>query len=249
MVQVRLYSLSQEMEGVGTMSRTLHTFSSQDALLELLSKSIINQLQDAIDKKGKASLIVSGGSTPKPLFKKLSEASLAWEKVSIGLCDERWIPSSDENSNENLVKTYLIQGEASKATFIGMYNEELDVEMAEKWCTQKMKEALFPFDVIVLGMGNDAHTASLFPDNVKLEKAFGLENEDLCIAIEPATAPYMRMSLTRSAILSAKYIYLHFEGEEKLAVYGDVITGDDMYKMPIRSVLNQDTKDIEVYYA
>jgi 6-phosphogluconolactonase len=59
----------------------------------------------------------------------------------------------------------------------------------------------------------------------------------------------MRMSLTRSAILSAKYIYLHFEGEEKLAVYGDVITGDDMYKMPIRSILNQDIKDVEVYYA
>jgi 6-phosphogluconolactonase len=59
----------------------------------------------------------------------------------------------------------------------------------------------------------------------------------------------MRMSLTRSAILSATHIYLHFEGEEKLAVYGDVITGDDMYKMPIRSVLNQDIKDVEVYYA
>lgn len=237
------------MEGVGTMSRTLHTFQSQDALIEVLSKSIIDQLQEAIDKKGKASLLVSGGSTPKPLFKKLSEASVAWEKVSIGLCDERWIPSLDKNSNENLVKTYLLQGQASKATFIGMYNEALDVDMAEKWCTEKMKEALFPFDVIVLGMGNDAHTASLFPDNVKLEKAFDLENEDLCIAIEPTTAPYTRMSLTCSAILSATHIYLHFEGEEKLAVYGDVITGDDMYKMPIRSVLNQDMKDVEVYYV
>ena len=249
MAQVLLYNSSHEMEGVGTMSRTLHTFQSQDALIEVLSKSIIDQLQEAIDKKGKASLLVSGGSTPKPLFKKLSEASVAWEKVSVGLCDERWIASSDKNSNENLVKTYLLQGQASKANFIGMYNNELDVEMAEKWCTEKMKETLYPFDVIVLGMGNDAHTASLFPDNVKLDKAFDLENEDLCIAIEPTTAPYTRMSLTRSAILSATHIYLHFEGEEKLAVYGDVITGDDMYKMPIRSVLNQDIKDVEVYYA
>ncbi len=249
MVQVLQYNSLQEMVGVGTMSRTLHTFSSQEALIELLSQSIIDQLQEAIDKKGKASLLVSGGSTPKPLFKKLSATSLAWEKVIVGLCDERWIPISDENSNEHLVKNYLLQGQASKATFIGMYNEELDVQTAEKWCSQKMKETLFPFDVLVLGMGNDAHTASLFPDNVKLEKAFDLDNEDLCIAIEPSTAPYMRMSLTRSAILSAKNIYLHFEGEEKLAVYGDVITGDDMYKMPIRSILNQDTKNVEVYYA
>jgi 6-phosphogluconolactonase len=237
------------MAGVGMMSRTLHNFASQDALIGVLSKSIIDQLQEAIDQKDKASLIVSGGNTPKPLFKKLSEASLAWEKVSVGLCDERWIPSSDENSNENLVKTYLLQGNASKATFIGMYNEELSAHMSEKWCTQKMKESLFPFDVLVLGMGNDAHTASLFPDNVKLEKALDLNNEDLCIAIEPTTAPYVRMSLTRSAILSAKHIYLHFEGLEKRAVYQEVIAGEDIYKMPIRSILNQDIKDVEVYYA
>ena len=231
------------------MSRKLHTFSSQDALIEVLGKSIIDQLQEAIDTRGKASLLVSGGSTPIPLFKKLSEISFAWDRVRVGLCDERWIASSDENSNENLVKTYLLQGEASKATFIGMYNEALDLHGAEKWCTQKIKETLFPFDVLVLGMGNDAHTASLFPDNIKLEKAFDLDNKELCIAIEPTTAPYKRMSLTRSAILSANHIYLYFEGEEKLAVYGDVITGDDMYKMPIRSILNQDMKNIEVYYA
>ncbi len=249
MVQVRLYSSLQEMEGVGTMSRVLHSFKSQESLIEVLSKRIVDQLKETIDENGKASLIVSGGNTPKPLFKKLSESSLAWEKVSVGLCDERWIPTSDENSNEHLVKTYLLKGYASKATFVGMYNEELDVQSAEKWCTQTMKESLLPFDVLILGMGNDAHTASLFPENVKLEKAFDLENEDLCIAIEPTTAPYMRMSLTRSAILSASHIYLHFEGEEKLAVYGDAITGDDMYKMPIRSVLNEDSKDIEVYYA
>jgi len=237
------------MAGVGMMSRTLHTFQSQDALIEVLSQSIINQLQEAIDRRGKASLLVSGGNTPKPLFKKLNEASLDWEKVTVGLCDERWIPSSDTNSNENLVKTYLLQGQASKAKFVGMYNESLDVQMAEQWCTQRMKETLFPFDVVVLGMGNDGHTASLFPDNGKLEQAFDLDNEALCIAIEPVAAPYRRMSLTRSAILRAKHIYLHFEGKEKMAVYGDAITGEDMYKMPVRSVLNQDIKDVEVYYA
>lgn len=231
------------------MSRHEHAFIRQDDLIVALSQNIVKQLQEAIDEKGKASLLVSGGNTPKPLFKKLREASLAWEKVTVGLCDERWTPSSDENSNENLVKKYLLQGNASKAEFIGMYTEELDVQAAEKWCTKKMKEALFPFDVLVLGMGNDAHTASLFPHDVNLEKALDLNNEDLCIVIEPTTAPYVRMSLTRSAILSAKHIYLHFEGLEKRAVYEKAITGDDMYKMPICSVLNQDIKDVEVYYA
>ncbi len=231
------------------MSRNVHAFSAQDDLIAALSQSIAQALEDAIEAKGKASLLVSGGSTPKPLFQKLSETSLDWEKVSIGLCDERWISSTHEESNENLVETHLLQAKASKATFISMYIEGTESQDAEILCEKKMKEALFPFDVLILGIGSDAHTASLFPENVKLEKAFDLNSEALCIAIEPATAPYMRMSLTRQAILSAAHIYLHFEGLEKLTVYEEAIAGEDMYKMPIRSVLNQEFKDVEVYYA
>jgi len=231
------------------MNRILHTFQTQNELVEMLSQSIAMNLKSAIHRKGKATLVVSGGNTPIPLFKRLSDIPLDWEKVSVGLCDERWISASDEQSNENLVRTHLLQGKASKATFVGMYNEDQEVHMAEKWCTQKVKKTLFPFDVIVLGMGNDGHTASLFPENDKLEKAFDLHSEELCIAIEPKNAPYKRMSLTLSAILSSDHIYLHFEGEEKIAVYGEAITGEDRYKMPIRAVLNQEKKDIEVYYT
>ena len=231
------------------MSRSVHAFSEQEALIDALSQSILENLQKAIEEKGKASLLVSGGSTPKPLFEKLRKAVLDWDKVTVSLCDERWVDVSKEESNEHFVKKYLLQEEAAKAHFVGMYCEDTDIYTAQKLCTKKMKEMLFPFDVLILGMGTDAHTASLFPENIKLEEAFDLKNQNFCIAIEPTTAPYIRMSLTRWAILGAKHIYIHFEGEEKLAVYGDAITGDDMYKMPIRSVLNEDTKDIEVYYA
>jgi len=249
MVQVLPCNLSHGMEGVGTMSRILHTFPKQNELVEMLSKSIVMKLKSGIQKKGKASLIVSGGSTPIALFKTLRDMTLEWEKVSIGLCDERWVPSMHHDSNENLVKTHLLQGKAKKAKFIGMYNNDLEIHKAEKSCTHYINDTLFPFDVVVLGMGKDAHTASLFPDNKKLEQAFNLNNEALCIAIEPVSAPYKRMSLTLWAILSADNIYLHFEGEEKIAVYGKAITGEDIYEMPIRAVLNQDMKDIEVYYT
>lgn len=249
MDQVLRYNLSLEMVGVGTMNKIEYSFKTQYALVEMLSKSIATRLKDAIDIKGKATLIVSGGSTPKPLFKRLSEMPLEWDKVNVGLCDERWIPSTDDESNESLVKTHLLQGMAGKATFVGMYIEDIDVQDAEMLCEQKMKEMLSPFDVLILGMGNDGHTASLFPENVKLDKAFDLKNESLCIVIEPNRAPYIRMSLTRQAILSAENIYLHFEGKEKLDVYKEAIAGDDMHKMPIRSVLNQDIKNVEVYYV
>mgnify|MGYP005664108019 CR=1 FL=1 len=231
------------------MSRSVHAFDRQDDLVEALSQSISKQLQRAIEKKGKASLLVSGGSTPKPLFEKLRHAAIEWDRVSVGLCDERLVSSSHEDSNERFVKTHLLQDNASKAKFIGMYKDGMSLQEAEKSCSQKLKEELFPFDVIVLGMGKDAHTASLFPENPKLEKAFDLNNKEFCIAVEPKSAPHARLSLTRSAILSASHIYLHFEGKEKGAVYQEVIEGEDMYKMPIRSVLNQDIKEVEVYFT
>jgi len=230
------------------MSRSVHAFTQQDDLTEALSQSIIAQLQEAIATKGKASLLVSGGSTPKPLFAKLKKATLQWDKVTIGLCDERWVPSSHADSNEQFVKDFLMQDKAGKASFVGMYKEGRNAHEAEAVCSQEMQQFL-PFDVVILGMGADAHTASLFPGNEKLEEAFDLKNQDLCISIEPKSAPHMRMSLTLSAILSAEHLYLHFEGKEKLSVYEEAISGDDRHTMPIRSVLNQDIKDIEVYYA
>ena len=236
------------MEGVGTMSKIEYRFKTQYELIELLSKSIAGKIKKAIHNKGKATLIVSGGSTPIPLFKRLSEMLLGWEHVTVGLCDERWIPASHEESNENMVKRYLLQGEAAKAKFIGMYVEDTDIEDAETFCETKIQNALFPIDVIILGMGNDAHTASLFPENDKLEEAYDLDSDKLCIAIKPTTAPFDRMSLTLGAILSANSIYVHFEGEEKIAVYKKALGGSDTYKMPIRAVLNQEKKDIEVYY-
>lgn len=230
------------------MSRNVHTFSEQEVLIEALSHAILSNLEKAIDEKGKASLLVSGGSTPKPLFEKLSRSPFAWEKVSVGLCDERWVDTSKEESNEHLVKKYLLKDEAAKACFVGMYEEGHDIYIAQKGCSEKMIQMLAPFDVLILGMGSDAHTASLFPENIKLEEAYDLKNPNFCIAIEPTTAPFLRMSLTLKAILSAKHIYLHFEGEEKIAVYQEAIAGEDSYAMPIRSVLNQKLKEVEVYY-
>jgi 6-phosphogluconolactonase len=230
------------------MSRHLHAFTGQDELIEALSQRIAGQLRQAIDKKGKASLIVSGGSTPKPLFEKLRRMEIAWDKVTIGLCDERWVAPSHDDSNEQFVKRHLLRERASKATFVGMYNDAMAADEAEEACSEKIRKELFPFDVLILGMGNDAHTASLFPENEKLQSAFDLESKALCIAIEPKSAPHMRMSLTLAAILSAKHLYLHFEGREKQAVYQEAVEGEDRYKMPIRSILHQNITDVEVYF-
>lgn len=226
-----------------------HSFETKADLAEKLSRNIAKNLQDAIDQNGRATLIVSGGSTPKPLFEKLQKIKIEWEKVTVGLCDERWVAPDHQDSNEQFVKTYLLQDKASRAAFAGMYIEGKSAQQAQFSCSLSIKNRLQPFDVVILGMGADAHTASLFPNNAKLDLGFELDSKALCLAIEPQDAPHMRMSLTRAAILSAAHLYLHFEGENKLAVYQEALEGDDMHTMPIRSILHQEQKDVEVYYA
>jgi 6-phosphogluconolactonase len=235
------------MVGIGMKNNNEHFFLEQKELIDTLSSKIIDNLQEAILKKGSASLLVSGGSTPKPLFEKLSSFNIPWEKIKVALCDERWIDKNHKDSNEKLVRDSLLVNFAKKATFISMYQEYIDIEYAQDVCSNIYEKELFPFDVLILGMGNDGHTASLFPNNIKLKEALET-TKGFCICMKPDTAPYERMSLTKTAILSATNIYLHFEGVEKQDVYKKVLEGASSNDMPVSAILNQDKKKIEVYY-
>ena len=128
-----------------------------------------------------------------------------------------------------------------------MYIPQVNAKLGQKICSKIYKKELYPFDLVILGMGNDAHTASLFPNNEKLKEAFDLNNEELCISIKPQTAPYERMSLTLKSILSATNIFLHIEGKEKIKVYNEALNSKDIYQTPISAVLNQSFKKVEVY--
>lgn len=227
----------------------LNPFPYSETLVNAFADKIAFNLTSAIVDRGAATLMVSGGSTPLALFEALSHKNVQWEKVRIGLCDERWVPTDHEDSNEKLVKTHLLINKAEAATFVGLYQEGLEAEAAEEKCSEIVETWLMPFDVVILGMGNDAHTASLFPLNPKLPLGLSLKNPRHCIAITPTTAPHERMSLTRSAILGAAHLYLHFEGSQKRDVFEKALVCEDVLEMPIASMLHQDKTDIEVYYT
>lgn len=223
----------------------LNQFSNSSELAQSLAHKIATNLKDAISKNGKASLIVSGGSTPKIVFETLKNIDLGWKSVTVGLCDERWVESTHKDSNEKFIKETLLQSFASKAKFVGMHQTKYQANEAQEICSQNIKNQFDNFDVLILGMGNDGHTASLFPNNPKLNEAYQTQN--LCIAIKPSTAPHERMSLTLSAILTASNIYLHFEGDEKQKVFNEALDGENIYDIPIRTILNQNQKIVEVY--
>lgn len=225
----------------------LFEFDNTDELVIEFADKIAHNLQKAVNENGQASLLVSGGSTPQPLFARLSNLEIDWNKIKIGLVDERWVEFVSNDSNARLVSENLIQNKASKAKFVGMKLSLDSPKQAEKECGEIYANELWPFDVVILGMGNDAHTASLFPKTKELQNA--MTTDDICVATMPLDAQHERMSLSLKAILSAKNLYLHFEGEAKKEVFRQVISGADYNEMPIRAVVKQNQKEVEVYFA
>lgn len=228
------------------MSLQTHEFASTEALNEEFATKIIAILQIAIAEKGQASLIVSGGNTPKPLFAALSQADLDWSKVVISLADDRWVDTNDAASNDKLVREHLLVGNAAAATFISLKHNFADANDAVSACEAALSNVTMPFDVLILGMGEDGHTASLFPCSKELQAGLDLNSGKKYIAVQPTTAPHQRMSLTLPALLASSHIFLHLTGAAKQAVVAQALASTET-QMPIKAVL--DRANVQLMWA
>lgn len=193
-----------------------HIFASRTELDATLAQAVCSQLQAGIDARGKATLVVSGGSTPKGLFLALSEADLDWKSVTVLLADERWVDGSHADSNTTMVKSLLLTGAAADAMWVdfGAGNADTDAELNR---VKHEVADLGTFDVVILGMGNDSHTASLFPCSVELDE--GLTTDAVALMTQPTTAPHRRLSLSKSRLLDTKMGVVHIVGTTKLEVF------------------------------
>lgn len=232
--------------GLVNSSFVFNTFESKERLVEILATRIINNLSFAIETKGSATLALSGGSTPKKLLNALSERELAWESVTITLVDERWVESSSSASNEKLICDTLLQNRASRAKFVALKNSAPTAKEGVEALSKRLS-LIKQLDVVVLGMGVDAHTASFFPQTQELQEA--LTTEALCCATFAPTEPKERITLSRSFLLHSKNLILHIEGAEKKALYEKATKSDKITLMPIIAMMKQPQPILEVYYA
>ncbi len=226
-----------------------HEFRDRKGLFRRLAVRICSILSATIREKGRAVLVVSGGSTPVPLFEELSGQDLDWKKVYVTLADERWVPPSDPDSNEALVRRHLLKGKAAGAKFIGLYNGASSALEGEKACQERLGEIISRIDVLVLGMGNDGHTASLFAGAERLKEAVDMGQKRPCIAIRPGDAPHERMTLTLNTLLKARHIFLVITGEEKRRVIEKALSQGPMEEMPIRFVLAGSSVPVSIHWA
>ncbi|MBF6637051.1 6-phosphogluconolactonase [Rouxiella silvae] len=224
-------------------------FSGAAALNQNLSGKIADALRQGIADRGQASLIISGGRTPLELFRQLARQELDWSRVVITLADERWVATDNGSSNEKLVRNSLLQGEVAKATFIALKNDAVTAAEGEVQAEKVLAALVLPADITLLGMGDDGHTASLFPGSANLVQALDLHSTRRCVAITPLTAPLERMTLTLPVLLDSRRIYVLLAGEAKRDVYERAAKGTDQNEMPVRAVLNQQQTPVEVYWT
>ena len=230
-------------------ARVEKTFANAEAQALALAEQVADRLREAIAQRGVALIAVSGGKSPIRLFQLLSAADLAWQSVTVTLVDERWVAPDHADSNERLVREHLLVGKAAPARFVSMKNAAATPEEGIPACNAELAKLPLPFDVVVLGMGDDGHTASFFPQAPGLTAALDTSSKSLCAAVRPQTAPHPRMTLTLRVLQESRWLVLPLQGESKLRVYRNALQDGPVELMPVRAVLRQTVAPIEVWLA
>jgi len=224
-------------------------FSTRNELDNALASSVSQLLNEAIKQKGKASIAVSGGSTPKGFFSVLSQSDIDWSKVTVTLADERWVPIDSADSNTRLVHENLLQNKATAAKFFHLKQGEALSDETLSDLNVAANTTLLPLDVLILGMGEDGHTASLFPCSGEINQGLASDNDNTLLKVMPKTAPHQRISFSFSALSKSENIFLHLCGENKQQVLNQALNGDDVFEMPIRAFLQHASLKTQTYWA
>lgn len=205
-------------------------------------------LREGLQLRGRASLVVSGGRTPMPFLDRLGSLQLDWSHVTVCLADDRWVPAEHPDSNEGLVRRHLLRGAAAAARLVPLVDASATPEAQRASVERALAAAPRPFDVVVLGMGDDGHTASLFPGAPGTAAALDRRQPEQVALVVPAAAPHRRISLTLRALLDARAVMILIQGEAKRAAI-EQAAGSDPAQYPIAAFLQQQTVPVHVYYS
>ncbi len=229
---------------------TTHSFTECHAQAAALAERVAERLRAALAERGTAVLAVSGGSTPKDFFGRLSRETLDWARVQITLVDERWVADTDERSNARLVQATLLQHAAAAAQFIPLYTGDATPEAGLATADARIAALPLPFDAVVLGMGDDGHTASFFPGGDHLAEALDLDNRARVLPMHAPDAGEPRITLTLSTLLQTRALYLLVTGEKKRDLLADARLGLGAARdYPVRAVLTQQRVPVVVYWC
>lgn len=211
--------------------------------------TLAGQLRRALERQPRARLLLSGGRTPAPVYRALSRAPLDWDRVDVALVDERWLQPDDPDSNSYLVRTTLLHENAASARFETLTRTGRSIEEAVAAANLHASQAP---DAVVLGMGDDGHTASLFPGMRGLEQA--LASAASYVAVDASGCPgagawSRRISLTPQGLAPAHERLLLIRGEHKRELLGRAMDGLDALELPIRIAFTTPGARLRVHWC
>jgi 6-phosphogluconolactonase len=222
-----------------------HRLDASVAAADLLAGLLAPRLAEG--PMAEASLVVSGGTSPGPCFNHLSVKVLDWSRVTIVPSDERWVPGDDPESNERLIRHNLLKNEARRSSFLSFYRSGISPQQAPPLIERDLMMMEQPFTAVLLGMGEDGHFASLFPDYEGLPEALDPDGKSRCVMVRTAGSPHMRISLTLSAMLASERIVLLIFGEAKRAVFEAASNGEGNY--PVEALVKNTRCPVTVFWA
>ena len=237
-----------DVPGMPMTSNILEHFcSSRDEASVAAAEHIAAALQAQLNSQDDAALIVTGGSSPARCYSELADAELEWSHVHVLLSDERWVPASDENSNEKLVRETLLTKNAEAADLVPIYSADTTAVARCLELNELLPAMPLPFACSLLGMGEDGHVASLFPDAENLTAGLDENGADWCIPVSTAASPHPRVSLTMKTLLNSEQIVLLIFGQAKRDVYEQAKSTPDAF--PVSKLLSQDRTPVHIFWA
>ena len=221
-------------------------FAGAEALAAGLAGDVTAIVADALAARGVAALALAGGRTPALFLRRLAERAAEWSNVVVTLTDERWVPADHPDSNEGLVRALLVSKVAG-IRLVPLFTGAPTPEEGTAACAAALGALPLPFDVVILGMGEDGHVASLWPVTPGLTAAFTDPSPGR--AMRPPGTAQPRMTLTLPTLLNSRRIVLLLSGESKRRVLDLAMQDGSAEDMPVRAVLRQEHVDITVYWA
>ena len=229
---------------------TWRQFGDEHAHSLALSQALQASLQDLLARQARVVLALSGGQSPRAMMALLSQTDLDWSRVTVQWVDERLLTRHHPDSNSELIESVLLQNQAAQAQWHNCLprpqGEARVLDDAEQQAV--LQAALMTYqtpDVVVLGMGMDGHTASLFADAPQFAAAMDRHQAQPLMIVEPPSAPYARISMTLAAILQAKTLYIAAYGAQKQALLQQALLTEEAL-LPITWVL-QEAQDVPMH--
>jgi len=222
-------------------------FDSRALASAAAAERIVAALGRQLGQASRAALIASGGTTPESCFRLLSDARLEWDRVQVVPSDERCVPFDHDASNAGMLQRLLLTGRAESASLVPLYDPALAAGEQCAAFEQRWAELSRPVAICLLGMGEDGHFASLFPDSPDVEQGLDPHAASSSLLLSTPSSSYPRMTLTMPALLECREILLLIFGANKRDVFEQARSSRSRF--PVSRLLHEQNGTLKVFWA